>query len=187
MRFPTTWCMRPAKAQTSLRIRAVWSEPLLVAWLCYASKATDRTSFGVSKLKRRLHMLVWVYICQNATLLEITCRATQLCLTPIPQSSMLMKVTNFLVPHISLWHRVRISIRSTMVVQITCQLISNKTNNYTSRYLCSSDSRTRESVRGTTMRSRRPPNDCQGMEQNIVQGSSCSLPGGIQAIHHSCF
>ena len=29
--------------------------------------------FGASKLKRRLHRLVWVYTCQNATLSEITC------------------------------------------------------------------------------------------------------------------
>ena len=35
MRFPTMWYVRPAKAQTSLRIRAVWSEPLLVAWIFY--------------------------------------------------------------------------------------------------------------------------------------------------------
>ena len=35
MRFPTIWYVRPAKAQTSLRIRAVWSEPLLVAWVFY--------------------------------------------------------------------------------------------------------------------------------------------------------
>ena len=34
--------------------------------------ATDWTSFGVSKLKRRLHYFVWVYTCQNTTLLEIT-------------------------------------------------------------------------------------------------------------------
>ena len=27
--------VRPAKAQTSLRIRAVWSEPLLVTWIFY--------------------------------------------------------------------------------------------------------------------------------------------------------
>ena len=33
-------------------------------------------SFGVSKLKRRLHRLVCVYICQNATLLEITCHGS---------------------------------------------------------------------------------------------------------------
>ena len=33
MRFPTMWYIRPAKAKTSLRIRTVWSEPLLVAWL----------------------------------------------------------------------------------------------------------------------------------------------------------
>ena len=31
MRFTTMWCVRPAKPQMSLRIRAVWSEPLLVA------------------------------------------------------------------------------------------------------------------------------------------------------------
>ena len=35
MRFPTMWYVRPAKAQTSLRIRAVWSEPLLVPWTFY--------------------------------------------------------------------------------------------------------------------------------------------------------
>ena len=35
MRFPTMWYVQPAKAQTSLRILAVWSEPLLVAWIFY--------------------------------------------------------------------------------------------------------------------------------------------------------
>ena len=30
MRFPTMWYVRQANVQTSLRIRAVWSEPLLV-------------------------------------------------------------------------------------------------------------------------------------------------------------
>ena len=34
--------------------------------------ATDWTTFAVSKLKRRLPRLVWVYTCQNATLLKIT-------------------------------------------------------------------------------------------------------------------
>ena len=33
--FPTMWYVRPTKHQISLRIRAVWSEPLLVAWLFY--------------------------------------------------------------------------------------------------------------------------------------------------------
>ena len=33
MRFPTMWYVRPAKPQISLRIRAVWSEPLIVAWV----------------------------------------------------------------------------------------------------------------------------------------------------------
>ena len=77
MRFPTMWYVRPAKAQTSLRIRAVWSEPLLVAWIFYDCWATDRISFQVSKLNRRLHRLVWFYTSQNATLLEITCRGSQ--------------------------------------------------------------------------------------------------------------
>ena len=30
MRFPTIWYVRPAKPQIGLRMRAVWSEPLLV-------------------------------------------------------------------------------------------------------------------------------------------------------------
>ena len=33
MRFPTVCYVRPARAQTSLRMRAVCSEPLLVAWI----------------------------------------------------------------------------------------------------------------------------------------------------------
>ena len=41
MRFPTLWYVRPAKAQTSLYIRTVWSEPLLVAWIFYDCSATD--------------------------------------------------------------------------------------------------------------------------------------------------
>ena len=68
MRFPTIWYVRPAKPQISLRIRAVWSEPLLVAWVFYDCYATDWTPFGVPKLKRRLHRLVWVYTCQNVKL-----------------------------------------------------------------------------------------------------------------------
>ena len=72
MRFLTIWYMRPAKSQISLRIPSVWSEPLLVYWIFYESWATDWTLFGVSKLIRRLHRLVWVYICQNTTLLKIT-------------------------------------------------------------------------------------------------------------------
>ena len=35
--FPTTWYVRPPKPQISLRIRAVWSEPLLVAWISVIS------------------------------------------------------------------------------------------------------------------------------------------------------
>ena len=71
MIFPSIWYVRPAKAHTSLHIRTVWSEPLLISWLFNEYKATEWTTFGVSKLKRRLHMLVWVHTCQNATLLDI--------------------------------------------------------------------------------------------------------------------
>ena len=52
MRFPTMFYVRPAKAQTSLRIRADLSEPLSVTWLFYDCLATDQTSFEVSKLKK---------------------------------------------------------------------------------------------------------------------------------------
>ena len=58
MRFPTMWYVPPAKLQISLRICAVWSEPLLVAWIFYNCLATDWTAFEVSKLKSRLHRLV---------------------------------------------------------------------------------------------------------------------------------
>ena len=57
--------VQPAKPQISLRIRTVWSEPLLIAWVIYDCLATDWTSFGVFKLKRRLQMLVQVYTCPN--------------------------------------------------------------------------------------------------------------------------
>ena len=76
MRFPTIWYMRPAKPLISLRICAVWSEPLIVAWVFYDCCTTDWTQTRVSKLKRRLQRLVWVYTCQNATLFEITCHGS---------------------------------------------------------------------------------------------------------------
>ena len=76
MGFPTMWYVRPAKPQISLRIRAVWSEPLLVACIFFEGLATDWTAFGDSKLKRMLHGLVWVYTCQNVKLLEISCRGS---------------------------------------------------------------------------------------------------------------
>ena len=71
MRFPTMLYVRPATPQISASICAVWLEPLLVVWVFYDCKATDWTPFGVSKLKRRLQRLVWVY-----TLLEILCHGS---------------------------------------------------------------------------------------------------------------
>ena len=43
MRFPTMWYVRLANSQIRLHIRAVWSEPLLVAWIFYDCYATDWT------------------------------------------------------------------------------------------------------------------------------------------------
>ena len=40
------------------------------------NQATDWTSFGVSKLKRRLYRFVWVYTCQIVKFLEISCRGS---------------------------------------------------------------------------------------------------------------
>ena len=54
-------------AHTRSLIRAFASR-LNILWPLSA----DRTSFGVSKLKMKLHGLVWVYSCQNATLLKIS-------------------------------------------------------------------------------------------------------------------
>ena len=58
---------QPAHTRSLIRAFAC---RLSILWVL----ATDRTSFGVSKLKRGLHRLVWVYTCQNTTLSEITCR-----------------------------------------------------------------------------------------------------------------
>ena len=76
------WYVRPAKPHISLRIRAVWSEPFLVAWIFYDCLATDWKPFGVSKLKRRLQSLVQVYTCQNIKLLEISIRGSIVFLLP---------------------------------------------------------------------------------------------------------
>ena len=62
MRFPTMWYVQPANPQISLRIPAVWSEPLLVAWILYVCKGVEGTTLGVSKLKMGLHRLIWVHL-----------------------------------------------------------------------------------------------------------------------------
>ena len=56
----------------------VWeTKSIPILSLCYSLeyymtvKPTDQPAFSVSKLKERLHMLFWVYICQNTILLEI--------------------------------------------------------------------------------------------------------------------
>ena len=56
-------------AHTRSLIRAFASR-LYILWLF----SYWRTTFGVSQLNRKPHWLVWVYSCQNTTLLESTCR-----------------------------------------------------------------------------------------------------------------
>ena len=51
MRFPTMWYVRPQSAHTHSLIRA-FASGLNILY------ATDQTSFGVSKLKKKLHRLV---------------------------------------------------------------------------------------------------------------------------------
>ena len=52
MRFPTMWYVRPTKPQISLRKRAVWSEPLLVAWVFLIVKLLTEHSLEFLSLKR---------------------------------------------------------------------------------------------------------------------------------------
>ena len=101
MRFPTMWYLRPAKPQISLHIRAVISEPLLVACIFYDSLTTDWTTFGDSKLKRRLHRLVWVYTCQNTTLLEITWHGSNYFVSDS------LKMFNYLPPTVVCWQHLQ--------------------------------------------------------------------------------
>ena len=76
MRFATMWNVQPTKSQIRLRRRVSWSEPLIIIWIFYECRTSGQKSFGVSKPKRRQHRLVWVYACQNTTLLQITCHGS---------------------------------------------------------------------------------------------------------------
>ena len=49
LRFPITWYVRHAKPQISLRICAVWSEPLLIAWI-YNMTVNPFVPNGISRL-----------------------------------------------------------------------------------------------------------------------------------------
>ena len=68
--------------QQSLRSVCAYMRSLIRALASHSIfneyKVTDRTSFGISKLSRRLHRLVRVSSCQYATLLEITCNSSYL-------------------------------------------------------------------------------------------------------------
>ena len=65
-------------AHTRSLIRAFASRLTIL----FAYSSTDRTPFGVSKLKMGLQRLVGVYTCQTATLLEITLRGSYTLIFP---------------------------------------------------------------------------------------------------------
>ena len=56
---------------------------------------------GVSNLKRRLHRLVWIYSCQNATLLEITCHGSNV--KYFGNCELMMNVKRFQFAFIGAW------------------------------------------------------------------------------------
>ena len=76
MRFSTMWYVRPAKPQISLRIRAVWSELLIVAWIFYDVKLLTEHHLEILSLKGGCAGSSESSLVENATSLEITCRGS---------------------------------------------------------------------------------------------------------------
>ena len=75
MGFPTMWFVRTAKPQISLRIRTVWSEPLLVAWIFYSVKLLTEHHLEFLSLKGGCTgSSESTLTSQNAALMEITFR-----------------------------------------------------------------------------------------------------------------
>ena len=66
-------------------------------------KATDWTPFGVCTLKRMLHRPIWVYTCQNATLLEITCRGSYISTPPTLVTELTLLLYEAAKNRIRLW------------------------------------------------------------------------------------
>ena len=82
MKFPTHCCMcqetskgsdQPAHMRSLIR---AFASHLNILWVLLKLLTEHHDLIGVSKLKRRLHRLVWVYTRLNATLLEITCHGS---------------------------------------------------------------------------------------------------------------
>ena len=77
-KWAATWDFQQCGMSTSKGWSILGSHQNLCLWLSWA---TDRTSFGVSILSR-LHMLIWVYTCQNAPLL-IACHCSNVTYIPL--------------------------------------------------------------------------------------------------------
>ena len=101
MRFPTMWYVRPAKAQTILRIRANRSESLLVANyymsvkllielnLVFQSLTGGCTGSFESTLVKmahcwKSHVMVQIFLNTGPRRQSVTCLATDACLTADP-------------------------------------------------------------------------------------------------------
>ena len=103
LRFPTMWYMWPAKAQTSLCICAVWSEPLLVIWIFYDSlRLLTEHHLEFLSLKGGC-----IFTCQNATLLEITCGGSYNCVCYRISSSSGKCQLDILLQALPTYHRSR--------------------------------------------------------------------------------
>ena len=72
MTKPKNWDVRPAKTQTSLGIRPVWSESLLYAWRKLGSLAIHWAHSGDSDQTGRMPRLIWVCAGRASTLLVLS-------------------------------------------------------------------------------------------------------------------
>ena len=74
----TEWFVRPAKTQTSLGIRPVWSESSLSAWWKLGSSATHLAHSEDSNQTGRMPRLIWVFAGRT---LILSCRGSYSLLT----------------------------------------------------------------------------------------------------------
>ena len=76
MTKPTKWHIPPAKTQSSLGIRPVWSESSLSAWRKLGSLATHWAHSEDSDQTGRMPRLIWVVPGRTVTSLVLSCRGS---------------------------------------------------------------------------------------------------------------
>ena len=72
----TKWQVRPAKTQTNLDIRPVWSESSLSAWRKLGPLATHWVHSEDSDQAGRMPRLIWVFAGRIVILLVLSCRGS---------------------------------------------------------------------------------------------------------------